>query len=124
MEQQSRRPGEGDGSNVQLGGERSELNSNLPQSQLETDPIGMMMPWAAPAEKDMRIRLRRCQSLGSTRATSTRSDRARALLWIAAQAASEWTLAPGSVSDLREVRNACLRLFQAANAFERIEGRE
>ncbi len=106
------------------GSERSELNSNLPQSQLEIDPIGMMMPWLTPAEKDMRIRLRRCQTLGSSRATSTKCDRARALLWMAAQAAAEATFAPASISDLREVRNACLRLFLAADAFERIEAGE
>ena len=104
--------------------ERLSPNPKPSQSQLETDPIGMMMPWAAPAEKDMRIRLRRCQTLGSSRATSTQSDTARTLLWIAAQAASEWTFAPGSVSDLREVRNACAQLFLVANAFERIEGRK
>jgi|GEM_PF-3834359 len=84
----------------------------------------MLMPWVTPAEKDMRIRLRRCQTLGSSRATSTKCATARALLWMAAQKASEWTFAPGSISELREARNACLWVFMAANAFERIEAGE
>lgn len=122
MAKENRRPSQGDGSDVQLGGEQRSLNPIRPEPQPASDRVSVFMPWLGNEERDMRIRLDRCQSLGARRATTTNSDTARMLFWTASQAASAWVFAPASLGDLTDVRNACLKLFCAANGFERVEG--
>lgn len=102
--------------------ERRDPNKFCAESQPAIDRVSVMMPWLGDEERNMRIRLDRCQSLGARRATTTSSDTARMLFWTAAQEASAWTFAPASLGDLTDVRNACLKLFCAANGFERVEG--
>jgi hypothetical protein len=88
------------------------------------DAMSAFMPWASEGEQDMRRRLRLCRELAAKRATYSKCDRARGLFWDANQAASEHTHAIVPLERLKDVRDACLRLFMAANAFERWEAGE
>ena len=95
---------------------------NAPTKLDALDAIETFMPWEPEDKKDMRRRLHKCRDIAAKRATYSECGAARALFWDANQAASEHLYAPkASLERLKDVRDTCLRLFQAANAFERWE---
>ena len=86
------------------------------------DALETFMPWEPEDKKEMRRRLHKCRDLAARRATYSECDVARDLFWYANQVASEHLYAAGASLDrLKDIRDACLRLFQVANAFERWE---
>lgn len=90
-------------------------------SSPDRNAIAAMMPWLSESERDTRARLRRCHALAARRAASANASRARSLFWTAADCAAQWTFAPATLSDLEDVRRACLLIFLAANRLERAE---
>ena len=101
---------------------RDEVSTpHVPSTQPQLDPIDIFAPGADEAEKSLRRRLARAQSIGSARAVRSHSDDARCLWWQVAQVASAWTFARASKDDLVDVLHACSQIFCAANVFERLE---
>ena len=86
------------------------------------DPIEALRPWGTPEEKALRRRLHKAWALGAAKATNTKSGAGRQLYWLTAQVASDWTFAPRSEADLKEMADCLVRLFMCANVFERLEG--
>ena len=90
-------------------------------SRIESDPIGLFMPWIGESERSLRRRLLKARNLASARAPACRSQRARTLLWMANEAAAEWMLAPADPEDLKQLADGLVRLFTVAGTFERLE---
>ena len=111
----------GQGSDVHAS-ERRDPNKIRTESQPALDPINALRPWGTPEEKALRRRLHKAWSIGAARATSAQSGSARSIFWLAAQTASDWTFAPRSEADLKEMADCLVRLFLCAGAFERLEG--
>ena len=88
---------------------------------LPVDPIEAMRPWGTPTEKALRRRLHKSWHLSAAGAARAQSGAARTILWIIAQAASDWTFAVHSEEEMKDMADTLVRLFVCANAFERLE---
>ena len=90
-------------------------------SRIETDPIGLFMPWIEESERFLRRRLLKARNLASATAWHCRSEKARTLYWIVNEAAAEWMLTPADPEDLKELADSLVWLFTVAGTFERLE---
>ena len=86
------------------------------------DPIEAMRPWGTPAERALRRRLHKSWQLSAAGAARAQSGTARAILWMIAQTASDWTFSGRNEDELKEMADTLVRLFLCANAFEKLEG--
>lgn len=86
------------------------------------DAVSVFAPWAGEQEKLLRRRLRNAWTIASARGARSRSGNARQLYWQVAMVASEWTFARASLADLKDIADGLVRMFVAANVFERVEG--
>lgn len=121
MQSESRRPGEGDGSAiVDPAGRHSEPNASKATSQ-PLDPIAIFAPWAADAERALRLRIYRARDTATAKATRCKHGNARQLLWLAAQLAAERVFARMPNGDLKETIENLARLFLVAGWIERSE---
>jgi hypothetical protein len=111
----------GKGSAVLLGGEQCELTSSALEIQPRPDPVEIFTPWADEEEKALRRRLRTAWNISTARATRSPSGNARQLWWQVAQVASDWVTKHASKTDLKDVADSLVRMFMAANTFERLE---
>jgi hypothetical protein len=89
--------------------------------RLESDPIGLFMPWIEESERLLRRRLLRARNLASASACRCRSDQARTLYWMVDDAAAKWVLAPAHAGDLKALVDSLARLVTVAGTFEQLE---
>jgi hypothetical protein len=95
-----------------------------PKIQPRPDPVDVFTPWADDEEKALRRRLRDALNISTARATRSPSGHARQLWWQVSQIACDWVTLPADKADLRDIANSLVRMFQAANTFERLEGEQ
>lgn len=86
------------------------------------DPIRTFLPGRPETEYALRRRIHRAQAACTSRATRSDRWRARAILWIAAQAAADWQFKATSEEELADIITALTQLTLAANIIERLEG--
>ena len=115
---------EGAGASNGLAGHVEDPTRNHSKVQPKLDPIDAFVPGASDDEKALRRRVHGVQGAATARASHSPSGKARTLFWQAAQAAAEWTFAPASKDQLRDVLRACSQMLCAGNIFEMLEGGE
>lgn len=95
------------------------MNAPFP---VNSDQLDRAVPFATTEERALRHRLLNARTIASGRALSTRCVHARALYWVASDAAADWVSSPASIDQLREVLKHLTAIFLAAGAFEQLEG--
>jgi hypothetical protein len=91
-------------------------------SPMITDPIRTFLPGVDDEEHLLRCRLVKAHNIASSRFRLTANPRARELFGLIQEASSDWKFAPASKEHLKDIADALVRLFMAAQSFERLEG--
>lgn len=84
----------------------------------DLDTLAAFRPWDGEAERKLRRRILRCQSVASARIKICRSEKALRAYWLALEVASEQAFAPSTTAELAEIVAMLARLFMVANALE------
>jgi hypothetical protein len=121
MNMESRRPGEGSGSQMVDPASRPREPNSSDLGVQPFDAISVFAPWCGDDERALRIRIHRARDAATARATRSKHGGARALFWQAAQIASARVFARISEAELRETIDNLARLFLAAGWIERTE---
>lgn len=121
MGNEPRRVG-GKGSDVLLGGEHSGPNAIRAKSQPAVDPIDEIWSWESSEKRDLRKRLRVGQRVSASRAARTECDLARTIFWGACDYAGRYANIATTIERLTDARASVIRLLQAGDHVERLEG--
>ena len=85
------------------------------------DDITAFLGTIPPDEYEQRRRIRDCRSVASYQVARTGQPRARALLWMVTEFASEYGLAPADLGTLEKVANVCRDLQLLSDRIAELE---